>query len=135
MKESREPKTRVDSPGDDGDIGSPLLPTLVPVDVSSPEVEPTGDIKIEIHLPQAMLKSPGWCRRLPAARNGCETFCDGPAGTGLTGRRDVRADGLDGLLLKIQQALGRSPCDGTAYALRNRSANRIMLLVWDGAGV
>ena len=43
--------------------------------------------------------------------------------------------GIDGLSLKIQQALGRSPCDGTAYAFRNRSANRIKLLVWDGTGI
>jgi transposase len=43
--------------------------------------------------------------------------------------------GIDGLSLKIQQALGRSPCDGTAYAFRNRSGNRIKLLVWDGTGV
>jgi transposase len=42
--------------------------------------------------------------------------------------------GIDGLSLKIQQALGRSPCDGTAYAFRNRSGNRIKLLVWDGMG-
>lgn len=31
--------------------------------------------------------------------------------------------GIDGLSLQIQQALGRSPCDGTAYAFRNRSGN------------
>lgn len=43
--------------------------------------------------------------------------------------------GIDGLSLSIQQALGRSPCDGTAYAFRNRHSNRIKLLVWDGAGV
>ena len=43
--------------------------------------------------------------------------------------------GIDGLSLKIQQALGRSPCDGSAYAFRNRSGNRIKLLVWDGTGV
>lgn len=43
--------------------------------------------------------------------------------------------GIDGLSLQIQQALGRSPCDGTAYAFRNRSGNRIKLLVWDGTGV
>lgn len=43
--------------------------------------------------------------------------------------------GIDGLSLKIQQALGRSPCDGTAYAFRNRNGNRIKLLVWDGTGV
>ena len=34
--------------------------------------------------------------------------------------------GIDGLSLKIQQALGRSPCDGTAYAFRNRSGNRLL---------
>lgn len=43
--------------------------------------------------------------------------------------------GIDGLSLKIQQALGRSPCDGTAYAFRNRCGNRIKLLVRDGTGV
>lgn len=43
--------------------------------------------------------------------------------------------GIDGLSLKIQEALGRSPCDGTAYAFRNRSGNRVKLLVWDGTGV
>jgi len=30
---------------------------------------------------------------------------------------------------------GRSPCNGGAYAFRNRRGNRIKLLVWDGAGV
>lgn len=43
--------------------------------------------------------------------------------------------GIDSLSLKIQQALGRSPCDGTAYAFRNLSENRIKLLVWDGTSV
>ena len=43
--------------------------------------------------------------------------------------------GIDGLSLKIQQALERSPCDGTAYAFRNRRRNRFKLLVWDGTGV
>jgi transposase len=47
---------------------------------------------------------------------------------------DMRT-GIDGLSLKIQQALGCSPCDGTAYAFRNRNGNRIKLLVWDGTGV
>lgn len=28
--------------------------------------------------------------------------------------------GIDGLSLKIQESLGRSPCDGSAYAFRNR---------------
>ena len=43
--------------------------------------------------------------------------------------------GIDGLSLKIQEALNRSPCDGSAYAFRNRRRNRIKLLVWDGTGV
>nr|WP_254601107.1 IS66 family insertion sequence element accessory protein TnpB [Achromobacter ruhlandii] len=43
--------------------------------------------------------------------------------------------GIDGLSQQIQQALGRSPCDGTAYVFRNRGGNRIKLLVWDGTGV
>ena len=43
--------------------------------------------------------------------------------------------GIDGLSQQIQQALGRSPCDGTAYAFCNRGGNRIKLLVWDGTGV
>jgi transposase len=47
---------------------------------------------------------------------------------------DMRA-GIDGLSQRIQNALGRSPCDGSAYAFRNRRLNRLKLLVWDGTGV
>jgi transposase len=47
---------------------------------------------------------------------------------------DMRA-GIDGLSLKIQEALGRQPCDGSAYAFRNRRANRLKLLIWDATGV
>ena len=47
---------------------------------------------------------------------------------------DMRA-GIDGLSLRIQEALGRAPCDGSAYAFRNRRANRLKLLVWDATGV
>jgi transposase len=47
---------------------------------------------------------------------------------------DMRA-GTDSLSLRIQNTLGRSPCDGTAYAFRNRRQNRVKLLVWDGTGV
>jgi len=32
---------------------------------------------------------------------------------------DMRA-GMDGLSLRIQNTLGRSPCDGSAYAFSNR---------------
>ena len=47
---------------------------------------------------------------------------------------DMRA-GADGLSLRIQETLGRAPCDGSAYAFRNRRANRLKLLIWDGTGV
>ena len=47
---------------------------------------------------------------------------------------DMRA-GIDGLSQRIQNTLGRSPCDGSAYAFRNQRLNRIKLLVWDGTGV
>ncbi|HYM85648.1 MAG TPA: IS66 family insertion sequence element accessory protein TnpB [Pseudoxanthomonas sp.] len=47
---------------------------------------------------------------------------------------DMRA-GIDRLSQLIQTTLGRSPCDGTAYAFRNRRHNRLKLLVWDGTGV
>lgn len=43
--------------------------------------------------------------------------------------------GIDGLSLAVQQSLGKTPCDGSAYAFRNRRQNRIKLLVWDGTGV
>jgi transposase len=43
--------------------------------------------------------------------------------------------GIDGLALRVQQSLGKSPCDGSAYAFRNRRKNRLKLLVWDGTGV
>ena len=44
---------------------------------------------------------------------------------------DMRA-GIDGLSQRIQNTLGRSPCDGSAYAFHNRRQNRLKLLVWDG---
>lgn len=47
---------------------------------------------------------------------------------------DMR-QGIDGLSLRIQQALGRSPCDGSAFAFTNRAGTRLKLLVWDGTGV
>ena len=43
--------------------------------------------------------------------------------------------GIDGLSVRIQQLLGCSPCDGTAYAFSNRQGNRVKLVVWDGTGV
>ena len=43
--------------------------------------------------------------------------------------------GIDGLSLRVQQALGKAPCDGSAYAFRNKRGNRIKMLVWDGTGV
>jgi transposase len=47
---------------------------------------------------------------------------------------DMRA-GIDGLSQRIQNTLGRTPCDGSAYAFRNRRQNRLKLLIWDGTGV
>ena len=47
---------------------------------------------------------------------------------------DMRG-GIESLSQRIQNLLGRSPCDGTAYAFRNRRATRIKLLIWDGTGV
>ena len=41
---------------------------------------------------------------------------------------DMRA-GMDCLSQQIQNTLGRSPCDGSAYAFRNRRQNRLKLLV------
>jgi transposase len=43
--------------------------------------------------------------------------------------------GIDGLSSRLQQTLGRSPCDGTAYAFRNRRGTRLKLIQWDGTGV
>jgi transposase len=43
--------------------------------------------------------------------------------------------GIDGLSSRIVQQLGKSPCDGHAYAFTNRARNRLKLVVWDGNGV
>lgn len=43
--------------------------------------------------------------------------------------------GIDGLSLRVQQALGKAPCDGSAYAFCNRRGDRVKLLLWDGSGV
>lgn len=43
--------------------------------------------------------------------------------------------GIDGLSAHIQNKLGKSPCDGCAYAFCNRSRTRLKMLIWDGTGV
>lgn len=43
--------------------------------------------------------------------------------------------GIDELSLRVQQALGRAPCDGTAYVFSNRRRTRLKLACWDGNGV
>jgi transposase len=43
--------------------------------------------------------------------------------------------GIDGLSLRVQQALGKAPCDGSAYGFCNKRGNRLKLLIWDGTGV
>lgn len=43
--------------------------------------------------------------------------------------------GAERLSLHVQNALGRAPGDGTAYAFANRQRTRIKLLLWDGTGV
>src|SRR4051812_45313069 len=47
---------------------------------------------------------------------------------------DLRC-GIEGLSHWIQIGLGKSPCDGTAYAFANRAKTRMKLVVWDGTGV
>jgi transposase len=43
--------------------------------------------------------------------------------------------GIDGLSTIVQQALGHSPCAGSAFVFHNRAGNRLKLLLWDGNGV
>jgi transposase len=46
---------------------------------------------------------------------------------------DMRT-GIDGLSLHVQQALGRAPCDGTAYVFaNNRRSTRLKLVCWGHA--
>ncbi len=44
---------------------------------------------------------------------------------------DMRA-GMDRLSAWLQDSLGRSPCDGSAFVFRNRRTTRLKLLLWDG---
>ena len=43
--------------------------------------------------------------------------------------------GADGLSQVVQNLLGASPCDGTAYVFTNRRRSRLKLVCWDGTGV
>jgi transposase len=47
---------------------------------------------------------------------------------------DMRG-GVESLSQRVQNLLGRTPCDGAAYAFRNRRGSRMKLLIWDGTGV
>jgi transposase len=42
---------------------------------------------------------------------------------------------LDGLSAIVHQSLGHAPCAGSAFIFRNRTGNRLRLLLWDGNGV
>jgi len=43
--------------------------------------------------------------------------------------------GAEGLSQRLQINLKTSPCNGNAYAFRNKNGTRIKLLIWDGTGV
>lgn len=43
--------------------------------------------------------------------------------------------GIERLSCHVQHVLGRTPCDGSAYAFTNRQRSRLKLLVWDATGV
>ena len=43
--------------------------------------------------------------------------------------------GIEGLTARLQNRLGATPCDGSAFAFSNRRRNRLKLIVWDGTGV
>lgn len=43
--------------------------------------------------------------------------------------------GIERLSCHVQHAIGRTPCDGAAYAFTNRQRSRIKLLIWDATGV
>ena len=55
VKESREHALAADVSGSKDNSGGPP-PTLVPVTLSLPEAEPSGDIKISIHRAQTMME-------------------------------------------------------------------------------
>ncbi len=43
--------------------------------------------------------------------------------------------GIERLSCHVQHAIGRSPCEGSAYAFTNRPRSRLKLLIWDTTGV
>jgi transposase len=47
---------------------------------------------------------------------------------------DIRM-GMDRLSALVQNNLGKTPCDGSLYAFRNKRGTRLKIIVWDGTGV
>ncbi len=43
--------------------------------------------------------------------------------------------GIERLSCHVQHAVGKTPCDGSAYAFTNRQRSRLKLLSWDATGV
>jgi transposase len=114
-------------------VAEPLM--VVPVSIDSAEGRSNDAIRIDIRR-SGMAVQLAWPATRAVELSGLLKYLlkgSAPTISGWWSTRWTCAAGWR--VCRVQNRLGRSPCDGSAYAFRNRRGSRLKLLIWDGTGV
>lgn len=113
---------------------SPPAPSvLLPIHVQAPLSQ---EASLVLHHARGhRLELPAGVRILAGGVMAMSGLIDAPAQIWLAVAPVDMRRGIDGLSSIVQQALGHSPCAGSAFVFHNCSGNRLKVLLWDGNGV